>query len=74
MKENRKIKELQNLTNGPAKLTQALRITKDQYGIDLTKKGELYITEGIKPKKIIKGPRIGIKEAVDKMWNFKIRT
>jgi DNA-3-methyladenine glycosylase len=73
IKKNRKILDLRNLTNGPAKLTQALQITKKHYGIDLTKKGELFITEGIKEsKRITVNPRVGIREATDKMWNFKI--
>ena len=72
MKKNRKIKDLKNLTNGPAKLTQALKITKEHYGLDLTQKGELFITEGIKPKNIKINPRIGIKEATENMWNFKL--
>ncbi len=60
------------LTNGPAKLTQALEITKEHYGTDLTKHSNLFITEGIKSKKIVASPRVGIKEATDKLWNFKI--
>jgi DNA-3-methyladenine glycosylase len=72
MQKNRGNPNLKNLTNGPAKLAQALDITKEQYGIDLTKKSELYITEGIKFKKIISSPRIGITKDVDKLWNFKI--
>jgi len=39
----------------------------------LTKKSDLFITEGIKPNKITASPRIGIKEATDKLWNFKIK-
>ena len=72
MQENRNKNDLKNLTNGPAKLTQALQITKEHYGVDLTKNSKLYITEGIKAKKIVSSPRIGIKEATDKLWNFKI--
>jgi DNA-3-methyladenine glycosylase len=72
MQKNRGNSNLKNLANGPAKLAQALDITKEQYGIDLTKKSELYITEGIKIIKIISSPRIGITKAVDKLWNFKI--
>ncbi|MCV0409593.1 DNA-3-methyladenine glycosylase [Nitrosopumilus sp.] len=72
MQKNRKIVNLKNLTNGPAKLTQALEITKEHYGIDLTKDSRLYIAEGIQPKKITASPRIGIKNATDKLWNFKI--
>ena len=74
MQKNRKITNLKSLTNGPAKLTQALEITREHYGEDLTKHSKLFITEGIKkPKKISVSPRIGIKEATDKLWNFKIK-
>jgi DNA-3-methyladenine glycosylase len=72
MQENRILKDIKNLTNGPAKLTQALNITKEQYGIDLTKKSEIYITEGIKVKKIAEAQRIGIKNGKEFLWNFKI--
>ncbi len=72
MQKNRGNPNLKNLTNGPAKLAQALDITKKQYGMDLTKKSELYITEGIETKKITPSPRIGITKEVDKLWNFKI--
>lgn len=73
MQKNRKNPKMQNLTNGPAKLAQALEITKKQYGVDLTKKSEIYITDGIKPKKIISSSRIGITKATNKLWNFKIK-
>ena len=73
MQENRGIINLKNLTNGPAKLTQALEITKKYHGVDLTKHSKLFITEGIKkPAKISASPRIGIKEGTNKLWNFKI--
>ena len=72
MQENRNKKDLKDLTNGPAKLTQAMEITKDHYGVDLTKDSKLYITEGIKAKNIVSSPRIGIRQATDKLWNFKI--
>ena len=73
MQENRGNTNLKNLVNGPAKLAQALAITKEYNGIDVTKNSKLYISEGIKPKKIIASPRIGIKKATDKLWNFKIK-
>ncbi len=73
MQKNRKIINLKSLTDGPAKLTQALEITKEHYGEDLTKHSKLFITDGIKkPKKIFVSPRIGVREATDKLWNFKI--
>ena len=73
MQENRGAVNYANLTNGPAKLTQALKITKEHYGVDLTKHSKLFITDGIKPVKIWASPRIGIKEATNKLWNFKIK-
>ena len=74
MSRQRKTDDVSNLTNGPAKLTQALKITKKEYGEDLTKRSSLYVIEGMEIKKseILSGPRIGIKKANDKMWNFKI--
>ncbi len=74
MSRQRKISDISNLTNGPAKLTQALKITKKEYGEDLTIRSNLYIVDGIKVKKseITSGPRVGIKKATDKRWNFKI--
>jgi len=72
MQENRNFTILKNLTNGPAKLTQALEISKEDYGIDLTKKSDIYITEGVKVKKILDSPRIGIKKGKEFLWNFKI--
>ena len=46
MQENRNIRNLKNLTNGPTKLTQALKITNEHYGIDLTKK-QKYTLRGV---------------------------
>lgn len=73
MKRNRGTDVFKNLANGPAKLTQALKITKKLYAADLTIAGDLFIAEGVASRpKIQAGPRIGISKARDKMWNFKI--
>ena len=72
MGENRNIKNFKNLTNGPAKLTQALEITKEHYGIDLTKKSNLYIENRPDIKKIKESTRVGIKNGKEMLWNFKI--
>ena len=69
-KKNRKTNDERNIANGPGKLTQAMKITMKQYGVDLTKKAELYISEGIKVKKIMQKSRIGISRGLDKKWNF----
>ena len=74
MIKQRKTELISNLTNGPAKLAQALQITKKQYGEDLTKPSSLFVTEGKKVKKseIKARSRIGIKKATDKLWNFSL--
>lgn len=74
MMKHRKTDMISNLTNGPAKLTQALHITREQYGEDLTKISNLFIVYGkkIKKSKIETRPRIGIKKATDNPWNFRV--
>ena len=74
MIKQRKTRLFSNLANGPAKLTQALQITKKQYGEDLTKLSSLFVIEGkkIKKSKIRANSRIGIKKATDKLWNFSL--
>jgi DNA-3-methyladenine glycosylase len=71
MQRNRNVEKIKELANGPAKLTQSLEITKEHYGLDLTKKSKIYITEGIEVEKIIKSTRIGIRKGKEKLWNFK---
>ncbi len=73
MQKNRGNVSLRDISNGPAKLAQALAITKEHYGIDLTKNSELHISDGSKPNKIIESPRVGITKAADKLWNFKMK-
>jgi DNA-3-methyladenine glycosylase len=80
MKKRRKIysyKDYRNLTNGPAKLCQAMGITKDLYGEDLCGK-KLYLLQGEKvdASLIISAPRIGIDyagKAKDYPWRFFVR-
>lgn len=64
-------------TNGPGKLTKALGITMDDYGLSLDNP-PLWIAKGkdIETKNIATGPRIGIKntgEAVHYPWRFWVR-
>lgn len=48
MHENRggKLKRDRELTNGPGKLAQAMQIDKSFNGLDIRRKGKMYITEG----------------------------
>ena len=72
MMKNRGIDKVEKISDGPGKLTIAFGITKDQHNKDMTKKSSIYIKDGIKPKKIKAGPRIGISKGLGKMWNFSI--
>ena len=47
-------------------------ISLKENGHDLTKYSSLYITDGLKTKKIHRKPRIGISRGLDKKWNFSI--
>ena len=60
---NRPNVEPKNWTNGPAKLTKAMQINKEQNGVNLTyKESNLWIENGItiQEESIITTPRIGI--------------
>ncbi|HEX5456515.1 MAG TPA: DNA-3-methyladenine glycosylase [Candidatus Saccharimonadales bacterium] len=72
MKKRRNQENIHNLCNGPAKLVQAMGISKEDYGKPLYE-GGLYVTEPkLKNIKIAFGPRIGISKAQEKPWRFWI--
>ena len=79
IKENRKIKskKIEELTNGPGKLSQALKIDKSFNGCDLVKSNKLYLIENeIKNLNIKSVPRVNIdyaEEYKDKKWRFYIK-
>lgn len=69
MMANRKRETLTNLTDGPAKLTQSLRITTEQNNEDLTTYGTIHIEDAnIAPQNIVRKSRVGVKSTID--WNF----
>lgn len=76
MKKARQKDDIHQLTSGPGKLTQALHITRAQEHIDITKRGPLYIEEGIEiaPADIEATPRIGISRATEKLWRFVVKS
>ncbi len=62
------------LTNGPAKLCQALAIDKNMNGHDLsTSPLRLIIQKPLDPHLITQTKRIGISQAKDVPWRFYIR-
>ncbi len=79
IKKNRKIKsnKVEALTNGPGKLSQALKIDKSLDGCDLVKSNQLYLLNNEVDDFIIeKVPRVNIdyaEEYKDKKWRFYIK-
>jgi DNA-3-methyladenine glycosylase len=72
MKKRRKVEDLKNLTNGPAKLCQALGIDRTLNGADLCS-NTIYVEDrGNKPIKIASSSRMGITEGKDKKWRFYV--
>lgn len=74
MQNLRQSKDLYALTSGPGKLTEALDITKKQNGVDVTRRGELYLINGkdIDSSYVIATSRIGIRVALEKQWRFLV--
>jgi DNA-3-methyladenine glycosylase len=64
----------QQLTNGPAKLCQALMIDKGLNGHDLhTAPLQLIIRPKVADKLIVQTTRIGISHDIDRKWRFYLR-
>lgn len=74
LQENRPTVNGYNLTNGPAKLCQAMHITKNMNGHNLQNE-PLQLVRGTEVPKsnIIQTTRIGISQAKDEPWRFYIK-
>jgi DNA-3-methyladenine glycosylase len=74
MSQNRRGASDKNLTNGPAKLCQALKIDKTWNGHDLRKTPlQLLLQPALPQTAIAQTTRIGIREAADIRWRFYIK-
>lgn len=75
MKRNRRVNELKNLTNGPGKLTQALKITNEFNGLDLTRRDSVILIIKRKKEKfeIEKSFRIGVSKDLPIPLRFYIK-
>lgn len=69
MRERRKVQDKFQLTNGPAKLTQALGINLSHGGKKLGH-GGLYLELGIEVIEVVQTTRVGISRAVNQPWRF----
>ncbi len=70
MRRNRRKDRLEDLCSGPGKLAQAMGIDLSLDGVDLMGDRLFVVDEGLDPGLIVARPRIGIREAADKLWRF----
>lgn len=78
MAERRKVSRPIELTNGPAKLAQALEIDGTLNGLDLCQRGSLFLVDGglTATEEVMSGPRIrvpGDPVARRRPWRFWIK-
>lgn len=67
MQARRRQENLRSLCSGPGKLGQALGLTGEDHGADLTKG---VFRQGTTPAEVVTDRRIGITKAVDFPWRF----
>jgi DNA-3-methyladenine glycosylase len=70
MKEKRGVNNLTSLSNGPAKLVQAMGIQYEQSGSVIGTK--LHLEKGFTPESVTQSTRVGITKAKDQPWRFYI--
>lgn len=71
MRRNRRGRRDRDLARGPGRLTLALGIDASHNGRDLTKPGALWLgDDGMRPQRILAGPRIGITKETERPWRF----
>ena len=71
MRKNRKVKTIFELTNGPGKLTKALKIDKGLNGIFVTsKKNEVFVADNEMKIEIESSHRIGVKKDLERKLRF----
>ena len=75
MQNNRNVKRLRDLTNGPGKLTKALAVTKELNGIDVTEgDSQLVVIEGERESfEVCSSHRIGVKMDLSQELRFFIK-
>ncbi len=73
MRRRRRDRPNEQLTNGPAKFTQAMGIDRSHNGRPLQTGEEFQLLPGIKPAEIVQTTRIGISRETEKPWRFYIR-
>lgn len=72
MRNNRNVKRLRDLTNGPGKLTKALAVTKELNGVDITERdSQIVVIEGGEESfEVCSSHRIGVKVDLPRKLRF----
>jgi len=72
MADRRGTAEPRLLCSGPARLTEALDVSRSMNGADLIDEGDLWIAAGrrVPADSVLVGPRVGIRVAADIPWRF----
>lgn len=75
MLNNRNVKRLRDLTNGPGKLTKALAVTKELNGIAVTERDSqiVVVEEGGESFEVCSSHRIGVKRDLPRELRFFIK-
>ncbi|WP_202357020.1 DNA-3-methyladenine glycosylase [Mesorhizobium sp. 113-3-3] len=74
MRRNRGVERLRDLARGPGRLATALRIDRSLDGLDLCRRGPLWLArDDLEPGKIGQSIRIGITKDADRMLRFYVR-
>jgi DNA-3-methyladenine glycosylase len=79
MRQNRGVERLRDLTRGPGRLAQALRIDRSLDGLDLCEEGPLWLARddrelgGTAEKDIGESVRIGISRDAERVLRFYLR-
>jgi DNA-3-methyladenine glycosylase len=74
MERNRGTERLRDLARGPGRLAEALGIDRSLDGLDLCRKGPLWLAgDGQAPSEVGKSVRIGIAREADRVLRFYVR-
>jgi DNA-3-methyladenine glycosylase len=80
MRQNRGVERLRDLTRGPGRLAQALRIDRSLDGLDLCEEGPLWLGRDdrelgeVEQKEIGESVRIGITREAERVLRFYLRS
>ncbi len=75
MRHSRGRDALRELCSGPARLCEAFGIDRSSDGTDLVKNPDVWIATGepVPRRRVVTGPRVGIRVAVDRPWRYSVR-